>query len=500
MSNKIKFTVGPNVILSYKRLDYKIWYALAEYIDNSTQSYFANKKELDKAHKDRGEKFSVRISGDRKKTLSISDNAMGMSLEELTRALSVGVPPDDTSGRSEYGLGMKTASCWLGDVWKLTTKKLNSLEEYEVIFDVNKMAQGGDLDITTRKHPESAKNLSFTTLEISKLHKPINSRTETKIKDYLTNIYRIDIREKVMELVWSQIPLTYDANLVLYKGHDGTPYRQDIKEFEVGGKKVKGWLGIYEKGIGGRNKAGLAIIRRGRCIVSQPEAWMPMGLYGEAYEGTNSLVSQRLVGEVYLNDFEVSHTKNAIHFNGDEQEQIEDELEKQFAVYKKIAGTTYKELQKNKAVTSLQNHQAEERMGTTAVRNAILIEDVPTDRVVQDNKQSTLADLSEVSPDLVLNYGDLLKVQIYTDVTKTANDAYVIFEYPNAQIINVVVNNKHPYYQQAIGDDPVVNHLVSVATDALAEWKCMQRDGEIKPDTIRLLKDNILRAVIKADN
>ena len=57
MSNKIKFTVGPNVILSYKRLDYKIWYALAEYIDNSTQSYFANRKELEKAHKDRGEKF-----------------------------------------------------------------------------------------------------------------------------------------------------------------------------------------------------------------------------------------------------------------------------------------------------------------------------------------------------------------------------------------------------------------------------------------------------------
>jgi len=500
MNNKITFTVGPNVILSYKRLDYKIWYALAEYIDNSTQSYFANRKELDKAHKERGESFSVRISGDRKKTLSISDNAMGMSLEELTRALSVGIPPDDTSGRSEYGLGMKTASCWLGDVWKLTTKKLNSLEEYEVIFDVNKMAQGGDLDITTRKHPESAKNLSFTTVEISKLHKQISSKTETKIKDYLTNIYRIDIRDKVMELVWSQNPLSYDSHLVLFKAHDGTPYRQNIKEFEVNGKKVKGWMGIYDKSYGGRNRAGLAIIRRGRCIVSQPEAWMPMGLYGEAYEGTNSLVAQRLVGEIHLDDFEVSHTKNAIHFIGDEEGQIEEELVKQFSVYKKIAGTPYKELAKNTAVKNLQKQQAEEKMGSTAVRNAVLIDDVPTDKVVEDNKASTLADLSEVNPDLILNYADSLKVQIYTDVTKTPNDAYVIFEFPNTEIINVVVNNKHPYYEQAIGDDPVVNHLVSVASDALAEWKCMQREGEIKPDTIRLLKDSILRAVTKAEN
>jgi hypothetical protein len=500
MSNRIKFTVGPNIILSYKRLDYKIWYALAEYIDNSTQSYFANRKELDKAHEDRGEKFSVRISGDRKKTLSISDNAMGMSLEELTKALSLGVPPEDISGRSEYGLGLKTASCWLGDVWKLTTKKLNSLEEYEVIFDVNKMALGGDLEITTRKHPEAARNLSFTTIEISDLHKPVSSRTETKIKDYLTNIYRVDIRDKVMELVWSQIPLTYESHLVLFKGHDGTPYKQDIKEFEVNGKKITGWIGIYDEDHGGRNRAGLAIIRRGRCIVSQPEAWMPQGLYGEAYQGTNTLVSQRLVGEIYLNDFEVSHTKNAILFNRDEEEKIEEELEKQFSVFKKIAGTPYKKLKQNPAIQGLQKQQAGARMGSTAVRNAVLIEDVPTDKVVQDNKESTLADLSEVNPDLVLNYGDSLKVQIYTDVTKTSNDAYVIFEYPNAEIINVVVNNKHPYYQQAIGDDPVVNHLVSVATDALAEWKCMQRDGEIKPDTIRLLKDNILRAVTKAEN
>ena len=72
MSEKIPFNIGPNVILSYKRLDYKIWYALAEFIDNSTQSYISNRKVLEKAHAERNEKFSVRLSGDRKTTLSIS--------------------------------------------------------------------------------------------------------------------------------------------------------------------------------------------------------------------------------------------------------------------------------------------------------------------------------------------------------------------------------------------------------------------------------------------
>ena len=30
----------------FSRLNYKPWYAIAEFVDNSTQSYYSNKKEL----------------------------------------------------------------------------------------------------------------------------------------------------------------------------------------------------------------------------------------------------------------------------------------------------------------------------------------------------------------------------------------------------------------------------------------------------------------------
>ena len=37
-----------NIINSYKRLSYKAWYALAEYVDNDAlEAYFNNKEELD---------------------------------------------------------------------------------------------------------------------------------------------------------------------------------------------------------------------------------------------------------------------------------------------------------------------------------------------------------------------------------------------------------------------------------------------------------------------
>ena len=49
---------------------------------------------------------------------------MGMDLEDLQRAVQLAAPPPDTSGRGEFGMGMKTSCCWLGDHWKIITKKL----------------------------------------------------------------------------------------------------------------------------------------------------------------------------------------------------------------------------------------------------------------------------------------------------------------------------------------------------------------------------------------
>ena len=47
MQESIGLKVGPEVITTYRRLAYEPWYAIAEFVDNSTQSYFDNKEILD---------------------------------------------------------------------------------------------------------------------------------------------------------------------------------------------------------------------------------------------------------------------------------------------------------------------------------------------------------------------------------------------------------------------------------------------------------------------
>ena len=44
MHQQLEFQIDSSAILNYKRLDYSFWFAIAEYVDNSTQSYLNNKE------------------------------------------------------------------------------------------------------------------------------------------------------------------------------------------------------------------------------------------------------------------------------------------------------------------------------------------------------------------------------------------------------------------------------------------------------------------------
>lgn len=147
----IQLELGLNTIQSYKRLSYTPWHALAEFVDNSTQSYFNNQATLDQAFGENREKLDVSIIYDRDNDLiRISDNSIGMSEAELRHALRVGARPANASGRSQFGMGLKTAACWLGNQWTVRTKKLGEETEYTVTVDVEKVASG-DNDLPTKQ-------------------------------------------------------------------------------------------------------------------------------------------------------------------------------------------------------------------------------------------------------------------------------------------------------------------------------------------------------------
>src|SRR6516164_3464117 len=118
----MELKLGPEIISSYKRLAYQVWYALAEFVDNSTQAYFNNKAVLDAEYAKTGDLLTVEITSDKDKRgefIRVRDNSIGMSEKELAAAIYVGKPPLEPGGRSRYGLGLKTGASWFGDVWTI---------------------------------------------------------------------------------------------------------------------------------------------------------------------------------------------------------------------------------------------------------------------------------------------------------------------------------------------------------------------------------------------
>jgi hypothetical protein len=137
----------------------------------------------------------------------------------------------------------------------------------------------------------------------------------------------------MLRLWWGDEDLSYDERLTLLKAADGSDYKKDFS-FEVNGKIVRGWAGIHERGS--RSKAGFAVSRRGRLVMGQPDAWKPRSIFGQE-GGSNDLVNQRLFGEIHLDDFHVSHTKNQILWQYDELDQVETQLKVLLADYRHTA-------------------------------------------------------------------------------------------------------------------------------------------------------------------
>lgn len=490
----IQLQLGLDVIRSYKRLSYTPWHALAEFVDNSTQSYFNNRQTLDESYKREGKGLEVSITYDRAtELLRIADNAMGMSLGELDHALHVGARPADTTGRSKFGMGMKTAACWFGNLWTIKTKKLGETTEYFVTVDVDSVADGANtlpMQSNQGKDPKT----HYTVLEIKAHNRRLQGRTLGKIRDFLSSMYRKDIADGSLTLLWQGDSLEWPgySDDQFLKAPDGTHYKKPF-EFAVNGKRVAGWVGVLRKGS--RARAGFSILHAGRVVRGWPDSWRPESIYGQLL-GSNDLVNQRLVGELYLDDFDVSHTKDDILWLGDDEDQVQDKLKEVCADYSNVARSARKgtedqrgpsDLEVQTAVEELQQELSSEEMVDLMTVEPVLPPELvrqaflPLREGVVQDEQAFSADIGG------------LEVVGYLAHQSSPNDPYVLADATNDQRVLVVINLQHPHFRHIAGSEGVLNYFRDCTYDAIAEWQARHRTARLDPDTIKILKDKLLR-------
>lgn len=317
MKQPDKVNIRPEVkVLSLlQHLEYEVWYALAEFVDNALASYLQFERELKETE---GNSFILEVVieiNEIDNKITIRDNAAGINEKDFPRAFRAAEVPPDNTGLSEFGVGMKSAACWFSSEWSVRTKALGEELEKTVNFNLQQIFKENlvELDVSTRKGDKLHHYTFIELLDVTKIPK---GRGLGKVKEHLRSIYRDFIRERKLILKVCGEQLEYKTPKILnvpkYDSPEGKSivWRKEI-DFAVNDViKVHGFVAIRERAS--TAEAGFALFRRGRVIEgSYDNGFRPTSIFGNP----NSFKYQRIFGELHLEGFKVNFTKKGIQWD-----------------------------------------------------------------------------------------------------------------------------------------------------------------------------------------
>lgn len=523
MAKKINIRPTTAVYATYKNIKYNPWTAIAEFVDNSTQSYYDYNLRLEQTKYWQGLNVEIiyektSIMGQR---LIIRDNAFGMDFNDFQRAIILDSPPKNLT-RSEFGMGLKTAACWFGLNWSVESTTLGSRIKYRASVDIDALHKYKNEEIEVEEEECSLKEHG-TTITIWNLHRGISSRQIGKTKDQLRGIYRTDLRKTKIKIYYNGELLSFEDPPVLIEDlPDGTKneWKQDVNFQVANGNEnynVTGFIALRD--TASTSDAGFALLRHGRVIVGGYENnYRPE----EVFEKSNSFVYQRLFGELNLDNWPVTQTKDAFDWYNGLEDSFIDKLIEICAEYRKKA----KDYRKGKKTTT-------DTVITSLVQsftNAGIIENTEVKSIIENTvepyKPNPIPEKDTVEPyeRNLISEGNTNDIIIVGETGKklifkcggTEYTFNVIFEKDdpqkqwlyisrkntNTNEYDIEWNIRHPFFKPYI-DDPTFLSIMEqfIFAFALSEIESYKTNegGKIEPSTIRMGMNDMLKSIIKEE-
>jgi hypothetical protein len=341
----------------FKNMSFSEWFALGEFIDNSLTSALPNLSALRAVN---GSDYSLDVEIDFdsvKRQITISDNAAGISKENIASAVRTGsLPPDAISGLSVHGVGMKAAAFWWGSKLEIETYPLGSSNGWFVKIDLDVIDETRDGNIVVKEIPP--RGYSGTVIRVSNLNKNFpGKKSIAKINSYLPSIYRTFLRNDEFKdanttgLIFSLMSngeyLHYETPDLLNEplwstklGSDvGAKSRHWYLEFDLllsSSKSIRGWIGILE--TGSRDQAGFFLHFRGKGVsgvaptTSSKDSDIDLSASRSAYKPkeifrqSGNYLDQRIIGEIDISDFGKTLTTDDVVWSAEDESEVIEKL------------------------------------------------------------------------------------------------------------------------------------------------------------------------------
>ena len=500
------------VIGVFSRLNYKPWYAIAEFVDNSTQSFYSHQREL--AAAGIGE-VEVSINYDSENDiLTVEDTAFGMEIEDFSRAVKIDSPPENKNGRNEFGMGLKTAASWFGNIWSVRSTRLGSPYEYFTEINIPELRKN-NVNVVSIKRTHTDLNAHGTTIIIRDVTKKIgSSRTKGKIVELLKSMYRRDLNNGLVRI-------SYDGDALYYDEYDCLSFRDRVWRkdldfsFEFDGKThhVVGFVGILANG--GFGRAGFALFRRNRVVVGGEEFnYKPDEIFGQA----QSTISHKLFGELDLDDFPINQAKDGFVWDDGLEEEFIWKLKAQIKEYIDIAKLTNKERaqeestskdvsdnlqsQVQETINRISTIPTEETPSVNPTISTELFDDLQTDLDFYREYQAEQNNLPEEVDDKIRTYiipiDRANKCEISVQWTKGGPTTWInVDPAEDGSNAKVQLNINHPFFKPFSAQEDFKKVLEKFAIAfALAEIRAKKNaneDGSVSPSSFRYLINDYLR-------
>jgi len=501
-SNTVNIQPGVNVLSVLRHLNYKPWYALGEFVDNSVQSALEQWEQLQELHDGKYRlKVEIELDPNDGGRIVVRDNAAGITVANYQRAFRTAEVPPNRKGLSEFGMGMKSAGFWFSTDWSVRTKALGENRAGNIQFDLAQIMERSLEQIPVTFEDAKAEE-HYTELVLNRPQKMPASRTISKIKEHLTGIYRQFLREGKMELYFRGEKLAFKEPAILVAPHPRNANSPAVRWHKLINiqltetKRVHGFVAIREEGS--LSEAGLALFRRNRLIVgSGDEGYRPEAIFGHS----NDFRYQRVFGELHMEGFGVSHTKDGFQWDELEEEfqaklKVECNLEPlpmlKMAVEHRVRAKTVDLKRGAQAAVSSTAAALQKAAPVIAVqRNEQPISNPPPETLV--NPQETAA-----TKDLILDFNE----QSWTVSVEIANDPAIGSwleisqndRNQNKRTMRIRVNFAHPFMQRFAGVEaeeiePYIRFAVAVAiAETVARDQGVRQAGTIRRHINTLLK------------